>query len=171
MQFKVLTTRSGHHNIQVQGISNIKKEIFARGPITCSYVATDEFVYNYSLNVNANQGIFVDDTVYPKERVDHDIEVVGWDETEEGTPYWIARNSWGTYWGESGWFRVKQGTLHFEDDCWWGVPTIDELDHYLSGEYIGSYDKGLIRQRDESRRSYRPKECHRMGPFDALEIQ
>lgn len=103
---------------QVKGVANIKKEIMKRGPITCSYVATDEFVYNYSTNVNQNNGIFVDDTVYSLDKVDHDIEVVGWDETQQGVPYWIARNSWGTYWGEAGWFRVKQGTLHFEEDCW-----------------------------------------------------
>jgi hypothetical protein len=153
---------------QVKGVMNIKKEIMKRGPVTCSYVATDEFVYNYSTNVNQNGGVFTDDTEYPLEQVDHDIEVVGWDETEDGVRYWIARNSWGTYWGEAGWFRVKEGTLHFEDDCWWAIPTVAELDEYLNGEYIGSYNEGLTKQSGENRRSYRPKAFHRIGPFDSL---
>lgn len=38
--------------------------------------------------------------------MDHDVEVVGWGE-EDGVPYWIVRNSWGSYWGQVG----KQGGL------------------------------------------------------------
>lgn len=34
----------------------------------------------------------------------HAIRVIGWGE-EEGTPYWIAANSWGDWWGENGYFR------------------------------------------------------------------
>lgn len=39
--------------------------------------------------------------------------------------YWIGRNSWGTYWGEDGWFRMKmdENNLNIETDCYWGIPT------------------------------------------------
>lgn len=75
-------------------------EIFQRGPITCALAVTDA-LRNYT------GGIFVDTTGRVEE--DHDISVTGWGE-ENGVKYWIVRNSWGSYWGENGTFRLIRGT-------------------------------------------------------------
>jgi C1A family cysteine protease len=42
-------------------------------------------------------------------QLDHAIVIVGYDFTGP-TPYWIVRNSWGTSWGEKGYFRIVKGT-------------------------------------------------------------
>jgi C1A family cysteine protease len=38
--------------------------------------------------------------------VDHIVILVGWNDADQT---WILRNSWGTYWGESGYMRIRWG--------------------------------------------------------------
>ena len=46
--------------------------------------------------------------------IDHAVLIVGYDEMytweNEVIPYWILRNSWGTDWGEGGYFRLERDT-------------------------------------------------------------
>eukprot|EP00884_Botryococcus_braunii_P006979 jgi/Botrbrau1/16282/Bobra.0066s0059.1 len=99
---------------KVWGEAAMKAEITARGPIACGICVTKEFGQYVG-------GIFRDSSKC-KEMM-HEIEVAGWGE-ENGTKYWIGRNSWGTYWGEDGWFRlaIGEGDLGIESDCDWAVP-------------------------------------------------
>lgn len=100
----------------VSGINNMKAEIYARGPIGCGIDATDQFLAYTG-------GIYSQFILFPS--IDHEISVVGWG-TENGTDYWIGRNSWGTYWGEEGFFRINMHSenLAINTDCDWGVPVI-----------------------------------------------
>jgi len=102
----------------VTGEANMKAEIYARGPISCTIAVTTELV-------TYTGGIFNDTT--GNLDLDHEISVVGWG-VERGAPYWIVRNSWGTYWGEKGWFRLARGTnnLGIESECYWATPKINQ---------------------------------------------
>jgi C1A family cysteine protease len=45
--------------------------------------------------------------------VNHAVLLVGWGTTNSGLTYWICKNSWGSGWGESGYFRILDGSNKF----------------------------------------------------------
>jgi len=92
----------------------MKAEIFARGPISCSLNSVP--IENYV------GGIV--DRPNDSHETDHVVSIVGWGTSDGHGQYWIVRNSWGEYWGERGFFRVKMGEnqLGLEEECNWAVP-------------------------------------------------
>merc|ERR1711939_310903 len=100
----------------VVGEKNIMAEIKARGPVACGVAVTKDFMKNYK------GGIYEDTT--GEKRIRHVISLLGWGKAQDGTKYWIGRNSWGSYWGENGFFKIKKGTnnLMIESECGWAVP-------------------------------------------------
>jgi len=89
-------------------------EVYARGPIACTFNA--DGVRDYA------GGIVDADYQGP---IDHIVSIVGWGENATtGLKYWIVRNSWGEYWGEMGFFRLARGknSLDIETACAWATP-------------------------------------------------
>ena len=131
-------------------------ELYQRGPIVCSISTPDDFVYAY------RGGVYIDNAANAtRDDVDHDVEVVGWG-TEEGDDenggddldYWVVRNSWGTFWGELGFFRVQRGVnaLFIEDgDCWYAQPEFGMERRVRRGELEGSMF-GVVEATSEKRK-------------------
>lgn len=101
----------------VSGADKMKAELYKYGPISCGIMVTDGFEKYTS-------GIYSEASSWPM--INHEIAVVGWgfDEATK-TEYWVGRNSWGSYWGEFGFFRMEmhKNNLAIETDCSAGIPT------------------------------------------------
>jgi cathepsin X len=87
----------------------MQREIINRGPIACTIDAIP--LEKYKTGIAKGWSLLTD----------HVISVVGWGTDPEDGLYWIVRNSWGEYWGEQGYVRVKHGALALERSCAWAV--------------------------------------------------
>ncbi|KAG7393967.1 hypothetical protein PHYPSEUDO_000144 [Phytophthora pseudosyringae] len=115
---KMVRYRAKSHG-HLSGELAMMKEIMKGGPITCGIACSDEFTYGYKAGILEDKTGFMD--------IDHDVEIVGWGE-EDGVKYWHIRNSWGTYWGMNGFFKIVRGknNLGIEADCAYMEPDISD---------------------------------------------
>lgn len=77
-------------------VSELKNAIYTYGPVTAAVYVGPAF--------QAYSGGFFNSTETGE--VNHGITLVGWDDNL-GTGAWILRNSWGTWWGESGYMYIS----------------------------------------------------------------
>ena len=102
----------------IKGEDQMMAEIYARGPIACSIYGHSPAFEKYT------RGIIQDGTDYTS--TTHVVAITGWGvDAGTGMKYWVGRNSFGTAWGEEGWFLLERGVncLDIEEHkCAWAVP-------------------------------------------------
>lgn len=103
--------------------SDIKQAIKNYGPVTV-YVAVFEDFYDYA------GGIYT--STYGDYLGLHAVSIVGYDDNNQ---YWICKNSWGTGWGESGYFRIaySENILDFWE---WYYNPADYRTFFLDDSYV-----------------------------------
>jgi len=115
---------------KVTGEEEMMQEIYARGPIACSLDSGPDAFDLYT------GGVITEDMIpKPSTDTDHVVVIAGWGEDEDtGLKWWAGRNSYGTRWGETGWFRLQRGnnTLFLEKGgCSWAVPAKADIKRVL----------------------------------------
>ncbi|XP_026191941.1 probable cathepsin C [Cyclospora cayetanensis] len=110
---------------QCSGEENIMREIMESGPVTAAFDAPAS-LFSYTSGVydteDAPHARVCDTPGAPGaskglsgwEFTNHAVNLVGWGETEgsEASPplkYWIVRNTWGSGWGNRGYFLLRRG--------------------------------------------------------------
>jgi cathepsin B len=96
---------------------NIRYNIYRWGPVSTSFAVFPSF-HTY----DAKNEIYKWNGDGPQVG-GHAVEIVGWGE-EDDVKYWIIKNSWGTEWGDGGYFRMVRGinNCEIEENVVTGVP-------------------------------------------------
>lgn len=83
-------------------IKNLQAEVVKWGPITVAFNIYPDFMDAYD-----GRSVYI-----PKPGQHsvggHAVRLVGWGD-DGPVPYWICANSWGTSWGENGYFKIVRG--------------------------------------------------------------
>jgi hypothetical protein len=145
---RYVAVKKGGKIDELQTIQNIKADLIANGPApTCFFVPTDFMSGNWTDTggIYINKGAPIQ--MEGDQQADHAVEMVGWGHDTVGgygdVPYWIIKNSWGTSWGENGYFRFAMWPHN--DKLGLDVPIGDGDDYFgspvsfIAGE--GSVDK------------------------------
>ncbi|MCX8062478.1 MAG: protease inhibitor I42 family protein, partial [Anaerolineales bacterium] len=99
--YRALSWSYVNRYVEIPSVAEIKQAIYTYGPVAAAVCAGPAFS-------SYRSGIFSTDekSSCGSNMVDHGVVLVGWDDAQG---VWILRNSWGPYWGEGGYMRIKYG--------------------------------------------------------------
>jgi C1A family cysteine protease len=106
-----VTKVTGYHKVTDRAA--MKEWISTRGPLTACFVVFSDF-YSYRSGVYRH--------VSGGEEGGHCVAVIGYDDAQG---CWICKNSWGTGWGDSGFFRIAYGECEIDT---WQVCAVDGIE-------------------------------------------
>ncbi|KZV18481.1 hypothetical protein F511_20123 [Dorcoceras hygrometricum] len=98
---------TGYEDVPADDESALLKAV-ANQPVSVSIDASGAFFQFYS------GGLISGDC---GTNLDHGVTAVGYGKTENGTKYWLVKNSWGADWGEAGYLRVERGVEAKQGMC------------------------------------------------------
>ncbi|XP_002734398.2 tubulointerstitial nephritis antigen-like [Saccoglossus kowalevskii] len=113
----------------------IQVEIMENGPVQASFEVKEDF-FMYGSGVYRHTPIASNDAEQYHASEWHSVKLLGWG-VENGIKYWLGANSWGTKWGEDGYFKILRG----ENECniesyvvavWGKVDTSNKPNHRVT---------------------------------------
>ncbi|MCR4955780.1 MAG: hypothetical protein K6A30_03760 [Lachnospiraceae bacterium] len=142
------------YEIDAKDTAAMKSAIMQYGAITKGVAASEERYFSQgekTLYVNNN-----------RVQLDHEITVVGWDDNYSRDNFgtvkprkdgaWLCRNSWGTDWGENGYFWLSYEDVPSSDETNYSyVFTLEPKDSYDTiYQYDGGGAEGLLQAEGEA---------------------
>jgi cathepsin B len=100
-------------------VSDAQSDMMQNGPFEACFDVYEDFLSYKSGVYQHTSGSYLGG---------HCIKIQGWG-TEGGLPYWLVNNSWTTYWGDKGQFKILRGSdeCGIEDDMVAGTPQVSSL--------------------------------------------
>jgi len=107
---------SSHHFTSSCNEEMMKSLVFEYGAVATTLHANHPSFQNYK------EGVY---SGCPSTKRDHAVIVVGYGTDENDGDYWLVKNSWGSWWGENGYGRIKRGNEEcgIGKVCVWGEAT------------------------------------------------
>jgi len=100
--------------VEATSPDQIQSEIYQNGPMETAFtVYQDFFQYKGGVYQHTSGGM----------AGGHAIKVLGWGQ-ENGVNYWLCANSWGTSWGEGGFFRIAWGQCGIDSAAYACTPLV-----------------------------------------------
>lgn len=91
---------------KITSAADMKTWLSTRGPLaTCFTVYNDFFAYHSGVYTHVSGGV----------AGGHCVCAIGYDDTQN---CWICKNSWGTGWGDGGFFRIAYGQCGIDGTMW-----------------------------------------------------
>lgn len=112
-EYKKYRCKSGSV-VQATNPNQIKSEIMQNGPVETGFTVYSDFM-------SYKSGVYQHTT--GEMEGGHAVKIIGWGE-ENGTPYWLVANSWGTSWGLEGLFKIKQGDCGIDEAVYACTPDV-----------------------------------------------
>ena len=94
----------------------VKEFLYETGPLAIALNADPLQTYSSGI-------LDVTSTKCPTSGINHAVTLVGYG-TENNVAYWIVKNSWGTSWGEKGYFRIRRGNGTCGINCYITTGTV-----------------------------------------------
>lgn len=91
---------SSEETFMTTDVEKAQQAIFTEGPIEAGFMVYEDFLSYKSGVYQHTSGKLLGG---------HAVKVVGWGVEDDGQEYWIMANSWGTKWGEDGFFKIAIG--------------------------------------------------------------
>jgi len=97
---KLSTITSFGYVTQMTADENAIKLALQNGPLAAYMMVYADFYYY-------NSGVY--EPISAQEEGGHGVVLLGYNDDDPSNSYWICKNSWGTSWGEDGYFKIKMG--------------------------------------------------------------